>query len=962
MFSGFSNEIVSKIENVHKDAGGSLSLYLLQDRDAFQSFLDEMKREIFFSKENGVFKKLDLKDLQEKIEWLERNVDDVLEEENPDVLTNADRLVRSLLKLRVYLLIQKRKVMGVLYFLGYYFDRSQVPFVGVKGGWDRKEIEILKKYQLPLLKVVPEEGQGTLGAGFDIRENSVKIYADNPYVHAREDILNFIVVHEVGHYYFTFLRELFYVLQEIGERDYRALIKAVEKNVENYRKWVQETPWGGYINLFEDFRIEKLMHDAFKVSRKHMKAAGEFLLEMGFKESQKMYKELKITRPDLFLDHESRRLLFIDLFGIHGRLLVFPEVYSVPEKKAEHVKEVLKNEVLAGEVDEEFFEDFVKTARKYCEATTLAEGVKVLESFFKKWFPGIKEKMSSMMSAMSGEKISGKESLSKMSTDDFVETMIEEMESFKETLQGQMGESMEDSSFGTSSDELSGEEEEEEGEGQQGESGLSEEGAALESEEETEESGLKSKRGESGRSGEDGEDDVAEGSGRSEEGELKEGGVDKDETEGRESLEDYARRFERALEDGMLNELNEVEKALEKLRENLKHHGKELNFRTDGIQFESFRERKENEPFVPGAGVLNSIKKWFDVKMDDVERFFLTSPDLVTNVELLSRDPFFALMKKHYLEGMAFARRVYNLCQKRVKTEVFESEEGGRLNPRSYVRERAKIDYQRSRGMINTSKGRFFLREEDVEVFDRQRKIDVVIDASGSMGAVVKSTLQAASFLMGISDGLFEASKSDRFFFRFFAVKGEEKDYLFNFMKFLKDKKIVRGKESEGKYSYHGLFLLRLLNLDGAREGFSAYVEPFLKRAGKGAIKKEQKEGEINVDRFYEDKPFLTFVVTDGHFVSQKDWELIGQMKDNRLFLTCGLYCTDNVDSQVVKNLSEAFDGYFVSNLVSLKGFVEDFLKTFFRKRRFGVEELKNAVNKLRGAGVKHGRILDFSY
>ena len=944
MFSGFSDEIVSKIENIHKDAGGSLSLYLLQDRDAFQSFLDEMKREIFFSKENGVFKKLDLKDLQEKIEWLERNVDDVLEEENPDVLTNADRLVRSLLKLRVYLLIQKRKVMGVLYFLGYYFDRSQVPFVGVKGGLDRKEIEILKKYQLPLLKVVPEEGQGTLGAGFDIRENSVKIYADNPYVHAREDILNFIVVHEVGHYYFTFLRELFYVLQEIGERDYRALIKAVEKNVENYRKWVQETPWGGYVNLFEDFRIEKLMHDAFKVSRKHMKAAGEFLLEMGFEESRRMHEELKVTRPDLFLDHESRRLLFIDLFGIHGRLLVFPEVYSVPEKKAEHVKEVLKNEILAGEVDEEFFEDFVKTARKYCEATTLAEGVKVLELFFEKWFPGIEEKMPGITSAVSGEKISGKESLSRASTDDFVKTVIEGMEDFKKTLQEQMEESVEDSSFGTSSDELSGDEEEEgEGERRQVELGSPEDGAASELKEEKG-SGLKGRESESEESGKGEASKEEEGEG------------------GRESLEDYAKRFEKNLEDGMLNELNEVEKALEKLRENLKHHGKELNFRTDGIQFDSFRERKENEPFVPGAGILNSITKWFDVKMDDVERFFLTSPDLVTNVELLSRDPFFALMKKHYLEGMAFARRVYNLCQKRVKTEVFESEEGGRLNPRSYVRERAKIDYQRSRGMINTSKGRFFLQEEDVEVFDKPRKIDVVIDASGSMGAVVKSTLQAASFLMGISDGLFEASKSDRFFFRFFAVKGGEKDYLFNFMKFLKDKKIIQGRGTEGKYSYHGLFLLRLLNLDGAREGFSAYVEPFLKRASKGTIKKEQKEGEINVDRFYEDKPFLTFVVTDGHFVSQKDWELIGQMKESRLFLTCGLYCTDDVNSQVVKNLSEAFDGYFVSNLVSLKGFVEDFLKTFFRKRRFGVEELKNAVNKLRGAGVKHGRVLDFSF
>ena len=1002
----FPSELASRVDDVYASAKGSLAFYLLQNVDLLQAFLEDLKRELFFGKNLGR-ERSNFEGLARKVEWLESHVVNVLKEEKPnqETILLLVEVIKKLLNLRAYLIVREKNVTSVLYFLGYYLDRAVVSLQPAlkseleEKSWKElavelgeKAVKFLRKYKLPVLSIKSDPGAESLGGGFDLERNVVEVYADNPYVHFMGDLVNYVVIHEVGHYYFSFLREAFYVLRSLlqetrEENESLILAKAVKKNLKDFEEWVSKVRDVFYLNLFEDFRVEKLISEAFYTSSKYFEKFKDYFLKEEFERRKKSQKEFSLKHPEVFLNEESRRVFFVRFWGFFCRFLAFPEVYSVTREELDFLKKFFTEKVLVKGIDDEFFNDLLRTIKEYCSAYLISDGVKVIEAFLKRWFydpdlgkslsktlessfvndftSEVISEMSRALKELSEESFGSAEVSTVESSEESSETVSEESSETVKEREGQgLGEAKEGSEEKRGEGERRAGKNEEEGE-EEGEK-ISGESFAEERGEETEKvegegSSLEEVSGSSRDSREGKEGKLERKEGRSSLSDFARGADSEGESFSSETLKDFVERVKSQLEKETKRSVEEAEKAIEDLRENLKHSGKRIEYKVGSHTVKEYFGSSSTES--AGAGFLSSIEKWFDVAIDGTERSFLISPDLLKKPEVLSNDAFFNLMKKHYCEGVAFARRIRSLCHKQKEQELWEDESGGRISVRAFVKESAKLAYQREKGLVNAEIGKFFLREEERERDTGLKKVDVVIDTSGSMSVVAKHTLQTASFLMGISDGLFDSfkSKDEKVFFRFFAVKGEGEDYLFDFTKFLQNKGLVRKSPEGCKYSYHGLFLLRLLTFDGSREGFSAYVEPFLKFRSKGGVGSSKKRN-VKDELYYENLPFLTFVVTDGHFVSRKDWEVIKSLKDERLFLTCGLYCTDSSDVQVEKNLTTAFDGYFVSNPVALKGFVGDFLKVFFAKKKFDLKELKNAINKIKGSDEKYRKLLEFAF
>ncbi len=919
----FSTEIGSKIDRILESSpNGSLSAYLLKDKSALQSFLEDLRLNYFKDKE--IWKSISLRSFQEVLEkWEERLLNVVEKEEDSSVLKSVEEVIKNLLRLRVCFLIKKHSIASIVYFLGYYFDKSFVSFSSRKGlreGLSLDELKSLEKFSLPVLRVSLGEGVGSLGGSFDIKDNLIEFYSNNPYIHAYDDILGFIVAHEMGHYYFSFLRELFFLVQKMREESkYKTLPKevlwkeAIKRNIENYETWVVQNEWGAYLNLFEDFRVEKSVFSLFKTVRKHARVFADFLLDSRLEKLKELHLKFIKDRPEVFMNRDARRLYFLDMFGIYCRFFVDREIYGVSFEKLNELKRYFLSNVLVKDLDREFFDDFLRTAKDYANAFTLAEGYEILKSFFGKWFPRFKKVKKDLEQVKKEE-----EAFLSPFKDDFFEkafgkTSSHFSESEKENLSSLSSEAR------TFEEQTSKEEQSSEKECL---------GSSF--------SGFEDSEKKEKREGEGGEEKIFE----------------KTSSERIfEDLESFLKKFDRELNKELQSSFNSLEDSLERLQENLKHHGKSIEFVTKDVV------ESQDKRGGPGAGILSSISKWYEVSLDNEERFFVDPS--IKKPEVFLKDEFFKRMVDVYLEGVAFAKRIRGLCSKSLRNELFEDEEGGRLSVRSFVRESAKEIYQKERGIISSSRSRIFLTEEEKEILENPKKIDVVIDTSGSMAVVARYTLETASFLMGVSDGFTDARKEDKFFFRFFAVRGEDKDLILDFVKFLKEKGIVRKLGEDGKYFRHGLFLLRSLSFSAGREGYSAYVEPILNYYLQA---RQDKKGNKKSEFFFEQKPVLAFVITDGHFVTKKDWEIVRQLKENKLFLTCGIYCTDEVKSEVVENLKNAFDGYFISNLVNLKVFIQDFLTTFFKKKNFDVLELNNVINKIKTTGLKYQKLFDFSF
>lgn len=986
----FSSELASRVDDVYASAEGSLAFYLLQNVDLLQVFLEDLKRELFFGKNLGR-EKSNFEGLARKVEWLESHVVNVLKEEklNQETILLLVEVIKKLLSLRAYLIVREKNVMSVLYFLGYYLDRAVVSLQPAlkseleEKSWKELAVELgeravkfLRKYRLPALSIKSDPGDESLGGGFNLEKNVVEIYADNPYVHFMEDLVNYVVIHEVGHYYFSFLREVFYVLRSLlqetkEENESLILAEAVKKNLKDFEGWISKVRDVFYLNLFEDFRIEKLISETFYTSSKYFEKLKDHFLKEEFEKRKKFQKEFSLKHPEVFLNEESRRVFFIRFWGFFCRFLAFPEVYSVTKEELDLLKKFFTENVLVKGIDDEFFNDLLRTIKEYCSAYLISDGVKVIEAFLKRWFsdPNLGESIneslgSGFVNDFTSEVISEmSRALRELSEESFGSaeaSTVESSEESLETVKEREGQGLGEAEEGSEEEREEGERRAGKGKEEEKEETLGESWVEEKGEEESsslEEVSGSSKDGKEGKLGKEKE--------RSSFSDFARGADFEGESFSSETLKDFVERVKEQLEKETKRSVEEAEKALEDLQKNLKHSGKRIEYKVGSHTVKEYFGSSSGESSGEGAGAgfLSSIEKWFDVAIEGTERFFLTSSDLLKKPEVLLNDAFFNLMKKHYCEGVAFARRIRSLYHKQKEQELWENESGGRISVKAFVKENAKLAYQREKGLVNTKIGRFFLQEEEKERDTGLKKVDVVIDTSGSMSVVAKHTLQTASFLMGISDGLFDLfkSKDEKVFFRFFAVKGEGEDYLFDFTKFLQNKGLVRKSPEGCRYSYHGLFLLRLLAFDGSREGFSAYVEPFLKFRSKGGVGSSKKRN-VKDELYYENLPFLTFVVTDGHFVSWKDWEVIKSLKDERLFLTCGLYCTESPNVQIERNLTMAFDGYFVSNPVALKGFVGDFLKIFFAKKKFDLKELKNAVNKIKGSGEKYRKLLEFAF
>jgi hypothetical protein len=900
--SEFFDSLIELIES--GDYPTDLRKVLTSDVNLWKKFLDQFKYETFVKSSNLPVPKKRVEELVERLEKLTRyfrelNADDLDEDATSEVESRVREffeLVGSLLHLRTIVNVRSWKCDSFLFFLEYYLNRREVlsryfdPSVRIKA---------------PIGKPIPDDGGGSFGGSFNLTNNFIEIYSYNLFIHLEPAIFHLIILHEVGHFYLSYLREVYKHYEETG-----SLKEAFEKLFDDFKGFQRER-WGKFLNLFEDLRVEKFMYDNFRVVQKAMQRFGDFVRGPLFTGRVKAWRKTLDHMARNGVEDESEiRMIFLLNWGIYLRFFVNPEGYG------------LKNEDEAWKLmrtvpgfDEKFWKDAVEVARKVANAIELSEVADLLKKFHDRWFPKPEEDFSHHESRESapgrGSEASGTGSETGVGTDseNSEEKSSEKSESGSGTGECKLG-----------GGELGGEEGGTAGKSESGKEGLNpEERGAFNDD------FLGRMVSELEKMKEQGEDflkklsEIFEESDESSESESRVG-----ESEFKKRADEFMERLGKKLDEEVKRTLDEVERKTEEIERK-----QDLDFSkrvSDDVKDVVQNFTDENRFKSPGAGILNSIAGEFSISKND-SKFFHPTSELRT--DLVNE------MARAYTSGVLFVRHVVKRCKTGVAWQ--EEKTGTRLNVRSYARKLASDEFSARTGIRREVD--YLSRMERVEKDLPVRRMDLVVDTSGSMSVVEDEAKWTIAYFMGMADELSRVTKG-RFDFRIYCVRGHSENYLLNFRECLKNPR---------KYGMPGVVLASLLAMTAGREGFSAYVRPFL----------NPKEGRLFDAR---KKPFLVFVLTDAHFVSQEDWKVVEKLKQKGEFFTCGIYCKErgSEDEQVVNNLTQAFDGYFVGTRKNVKRFVEEFLKVCFKKeenRKITRKDLTSILNKLK-VQVDYDKIL----
>lgn len=799
--------------------------FLLKDKEFCKKFLDTLKVELLTGS---------------KIPFLDqRRVGEILQKLTSlgNVQINAE-ILNDLVHLRALANLCRWKGSSFLYFLSYYLDES---FLFSRG--EKEEIldPFFKKRKAPASKVLPQEGGGTFGGSFCLKDNEILIYGHNIFVHLDPSTLHFILLHETGHFYLSYLRELFLKFKKTG-----SVKKAKEEVLNDFLEFQKDQNLRVFLNLFEDLRVEKFMYDSFRVTRESLKRVGDFLKNYLFEGFRKGWIEFLSQREALLSEGKKRKCMLLQ-WGIFLRFFVCPEAFGFRDE--EEVWTFFTKKLPEFVEQKNFWEDVVRTAKKVSTAFSLSEVCEILKNFLEKWFPQVEQvEQVEFELPQSLENALGSE--------DF-------LQKFSESL----------------SQELSQEEEEKSKEGTSDLEGEAEGGVEGENE------------------------DVDKGEERSTGKNQSGSGT----SEGEESISEYLKRCEEKIKQDVSDLLNRLDENWKEFEKTLKNFEKSVE-----KDVASFKEGSEEKKY--GMGILNSITGVFEITEND-RVFFENLDSLKIDQDVLNE------LMRYYISGKLFVKHL--LKRYKTRTDWVADREGLRVDVRRYVRN----ELQKKAGFCG---GDFLVRLQVKSSGLPVKRIDLVVDTSGSMNFIQKNAKRIISYFLGVADELYQSTKG-RFDFRVYGVRGEEENYLLDLKKCLKNPKT---------FGLPGVYLTSQLAFTAGREGFSAYVKPLLRLVKTPSLKE------------VEGKPFLIFVLTDAHFVTKEDWNVVESLKKSGYF-TCGIYCTEKGEgfSEVENDLKQAFEGYFVGNLKNVKKFVEEFLTLCFKKReqeRITKRDLLAVVNKVR--------------